>query len=136
MVTVTYPEQLSETCRMRLALLTQYAQDRNIPIIGVTSAPLTDSTLKVGILRIPLYNMDGTTLKSLIRTHQGVIALKDGVLLAKWDCRDIPDFTRSSSILSYVTAQTARTHAVWFIGVCAAVLVLLYIGYFVYRRCE
>lgn len=136
MVTVTDPEQLSETCRMRLALLTQYAQDRNIPIIGVTSAPLTDSTLKVGILRIPLYNMDGTTLKSLIRTHQGVIALKDGVILAKWDCRDIPDFTRNSSILSYVTAQAARTHAVWFIGVCAAVLVLLYIGYFVYQRCE
>ncbi len=136
LVTVTDPQQVPETCRMRLALTAKYAQDRGIPIIGVTSAPLTDSTLKVGLQHIPLYNMDGTTLKSLIRARQGLIAIKDGVILSKWNCRDIPDFTHSDSILSYVVAQSSRMNVRWLIGVCGAALILLYIGYFLYRRHE
>lgn len=86
---------------------------------------------------IPLYNIDGTTLKSLIRAHQGLVVIKEGTILAKWNCRDIPDLNGENaeqSILSLVAAHAVQVNISWLLGVCGVVLVLLYAVYFIHRR--
>jgi uncharacterized membrane protein YphA (DoxX/SURF4 family) len=41
----------------------------------------------------PFYNVDETALKSMVRSNPGLLLLKDGVVLAKWHWRDIPEYT-------------------------------------------
>lgn len=40
----------------------------------------------------PVYNIDPTTLKTMIRARTGLVLLKEGIVLGKWNCRDIPRF--------------------------------------------
>jgi len=37
----------------------------------------------------PLYNMDGTTLKTMIRSNPGVILLKKGTIMGKWNAKQL-----------------------------------------------
>lgn len=39
----------------------------------------------------PFAEMDDTTLKTMIRANPGLILLKDGVVINKWSCNDLPD---------------------------------------------
>lgn len=137
LVTVTDPAELSGSCRDKLADAADYALARGVLMIGVTPVALADSVLSLGARHIPLYNIDGTTLKSLIRAHQGLVVIKEGTILAKWNCRDIPDLNGENaeqSILSLVAAHAVQVNISWLLGVCGVVLVLLYAVYFIHRR--
>ena len=136
-MTLTDPAELSGSCRDKLADAADYALARGVLMIGVTPIALADSVLSLGARHIPLYNIDGTTLKSLIRAHQGLVVIKEGTILAKWNCRDIPDLNGENaeqSILSLVAAHAVQVNISWLLGVCGVVLVLLYAVYFIHRR--
>lgn len=38
---------------------------------------------------VPCYNIDGSTLKTMLRAHTGIVVLDDGVIADKRNCRDI-----------------------------------------------
>jgi uncharacterized membrane protein YphA (DoxX/SURF4 family) len=42
----------------------------------------------------PFHNVDETALKTMIRSNPGLLLLKDGVVLAKWGWRDIPEYSK------------------------------------------
>lgn len=42
--------------------------------------------------KFDFYAVDGTALKSVVRSNPGLILLKDGVVVDKWAWRDIPDY--------------------------------------------
>lgn len=61
----------------------QHAQD----VVVVTS----DDTNRVSsIIGVPCYAMDAMTLRSLIRSKVGVVVVRDGIIVDKWDIRDFP----------------------------------------------
>lgn len=63
-----------------------YAHKNKYNIIGLTSStePLP--------LDMDCYNIDATTLKTMIRASDGLMLLNDGVVVAKWNAMDLPDF--------------------------------------------
>lgn len=48
-------------------------------------------------IEFDFFYADDIVLKTMIRSNPGLILLKDGVILAKWHCNDIPDFYKIKS---------------------------------------
>lgn len=63
----------------------------NVEIVFLSaSMEAASSFLKKNELDIPNYAMDGTTLKTIVRSNPGLVLLKDGVIKAKWHHNDTP----------------------------------------------
>lgn len=137
-VTMTTLESIDRKCAKRLSGALDYAVSQGIDIIGVTTAPLfTGRSFPVGGHMVPMYNIDATTLKSLIRAEAGIVVLKEGTILAKWSCRGIPDLsgeTDSGNVLAVLTSMSDRVRLEWLIGVLAGVFLLIYVVYSASRR--
>ena len=111
----------------------QPAVKYNYPVVCVTASALPeDGKITFGDSRIPVYNMDGTTLKMLIRARAGLVLLKEGTILGKWNCRDIPNFERDydgRTPLETVTERRDRNNRIWPLGLLAAALAFIYVAY-------
>lgn len=70
-----------------------YSVDQNYPFICLTSSLESDIeewSDKTGA-EYPFYHADDITLKTIIRSNPGLLLLKDGVIINKWDHYSIPD---------------------------------------------
>jgi len=71
------------------------ARDAGIPFICITSAlpeEIRAFRLKHGTA-FEYYNADDIVIKTMVRSNPGLILLKDGVVIAKYNSRDIPPFS-------------------------------------------
>lgn len=139
LVTLTSTEdELSPRCRERLAGAVRYALRGGYHVVCATTSPLPeDGRIDLGGERIPLYNIDGTTLKTLIRARAGLVLLREGTILGKWNCRDIPHFEpdyAGRTAAEVVAERGAQSETQWLLGVLAASMTLIYIAYTAYRR--
>lgn len=138
LVTMTQLNSWENRCSERMESLVQYASAHSVPVIGVTAASLPEGGMfEVVDRHIPIYNMDGTTLKSLIRAHAGVVLIQDGTILAKWNCADLPHFDgkeKERGVLSWVVHQAEATRLGWLLGVMASLFVLIYASYFIHLK--
>ena len=85
---------------------------------------------------VPVYNIDATTLKSMLRAHQGLIILNKGTVSAKMNLRQTPDFEALGvgSGLEYVlTKYRTNNEMAW--GVIYA-LILIALAFCGRRRCN
>lgn len=128
---------LGEACRERYADLLAYSREQSIPVYAATSVSLPEErSLVLGGEQVPLFNIDGTMLKTLIRAHRGLVLFQDGTLLAKWNCRDIPRFSEryaGRGVLSLLAEAPVQARLSWLLGVIGAVLLLTYAVYFIHR---
>ncbi|HJB84809.1 MAG TPA: DoxX protein [Candidatus Alistipes merdigallinarum] len=139
LITLTDTEEpLPDACRKRLEEVASYAAKNEYSIVCATPSTLpADGRIAFGAARIPAYNIDGTTLKTLIRAKNGLVLLHEGTILNKWNCRDIPDFEGKYSNLSpleVVIEQNDRCRKSWVLGVLIAGVLLAGGGYSVYRK--
>lgn len=139
LITLTDTEEpLPDACRKRLEEVASYAAKNEYSIVCATPSTLpADGRIAFGAARIPAYNIDGTTLKTLIRAKNGLVLLHEGTILNKWNCRDIPDFEGKYSNLSpleVVIEQNNRCRKSWVLGVLIAGVLLAGGGYSVYRK--
>lgn len=137
-ITVTDPALLSGVCSGRLAKVAEYAQANDYPVIAVTSALLApDDRLKLsGGVSVPLYNIDALTLKTMIRTRAGLVVFKEGVILGKWTCHNLPRFEPGTNpvALSLLTERTAARRERGVVAILMVSLALAGAAWFGYRR--
>lgn len=131
-------QPLEPPCRQRLEDVVRYATQHRCRVVCVTSSPLPESGVySLGDVQIPVYNMDGTTLKMLIRAHNGLVLLKEGTILGKWNCRDIPRFGteyRDRTPLEAVIELQDRSYRNGLLGILVISLSLIYVAYTSHKR--
>ena len=137
LITLSDLSPMDEKCQQRYADLLAYAHEQAIPVYAATAVTLPeDKVWHLGTEQVPLFNIDGTMLKSLIRAHRGLVLFQDGTLLAKWNCRDIPRFSEQYAgrgVLSMLAEAPVQARQSWLLGVMIGVLAVLYVIWWRYR---
>lgn len=87
-------EELSRRCEARMAGVVAHAVRTGGQVVCLTPQPLYGATTHdFGSGEVRCYNIDATTLKTMLRANNGMVVLDDGVIRAKANCRDIPTYT-------------------------------------------
>ena len=90
MLCVTSFEALSPRCAQRMARLVERAAMRGETIVCLTPEPLYNGSWHdFGSGPVRCYNIDASTMKTLLRADNGLVVLDDGTISAKRNCRDI-----------------------------------------------
>lgn len=91
MLCVTSFADLSPSCEERFGRLIERAAEEGARVVCLTPEPLREVTFRrfAGSGEVRCYNIDASTLKTLLRAEAGVVTLDGGVIAAKRNCRDI-----------------------------------------------
>lgn len=118
----------------RIKSAAQFARQNGIRTACLTTSPLEQCGRLQSLtgMEIPCYNIDATTLKTLIRAHKGLVILNRGTIIAKMNLRDVPDFGKagSNSALGYVFTADRQQNETGFVTIWSIlILVVLVIRY-------
>ncbi len=111
----------------KLKQLSVYALSHNIPFIGLTATPLEQSSNFVATNQLPFefFNTDEIQLKTIVRSNPGLLLLKKGTILGKWNFNDFPKINNiKGDLTAYVLTQQQQTTNRLFYIVFAALFVL------------
>ncbi len=90
MLCVTRFDRLSRRCARRMELLAAAAAEQRAEVVCLTPDPLHDRMWHMfGGQRVRCYNIDASTMKTMLRARNGLVVLDDGTISAKMNCRDI-----------------------------------------------
>lgn len=84
-------DMIEPRCAERFGKIAERAAQEGAKAILVTSSPIgAEETMTFGSgVSIPVYNMDATTMMTMLRAKTGIVVLDGGVISAKKNCRDI-----------------------------------------------
>lgn len=124
-------EEIGEKEGKKMGNIARFAKEKGIRTICLTTSSLSQEQLlhrKAGI-SIPCYNIDATTLKTLIRAHYGLIILEKGIIISKKNIRQAPDFEQAGvdSGLEFVIKKEYRNEQI-FIFVYILFIFVLFIA--------
>lgn len=81
---------LRPRCERKLAIAVAQARERGYRVMCITADPvMAHPYVTLQNDHVPCYNMDGTTIKTILRARTGVVVLRGGVILDKVNCRDM-----------------------------------------------
>lgn len=85
----------------KIATLEKYAQENNIRMYAFTSTVFeeSDKFKAKHNLSFPFYEADETLIKTVIRANPGVLLLKNGKILGKWQHNHIPELAKLSEFV-------------------------------------
>lgn len=90
MLCVTSFDRLSKRCIQRMAGLVARANEEGAQVVCLTPYPLVGETwYDFGTGEVHCYNIDASTMKTMLRARNGLVVLDDGTITAKMNCRDI-----------------------------------------------
>lgn len=90
MLCVTSFDRLPERCIRRMAALVARAAEERAQVVCLTPYPLDGETwYDFGTGEVHCYNIDASTMRTMLRARNGVVVLDDGTITAKMNCRDI-----------------------------------------------
>lgn len=91
LVCVTTFDRVGRKCSERLRLLIGRAEEEQAQVVCITPQALQPGQTCSfgGGIEVPCYNIDASTMKTMLRAMTGVVVLEDGVIVDKRNCRDI-----------------------------------------------
>ena len=90
MFCVTSFDRLPRGCAKRFARMTERAREEGARAVCITPQPLDGVFVRdFGGGEVSCYNIDASTMKTLLRARNGMVVFDDGVIRAKMNCRDI-----------------------------------------------
>lgn len=90
MLCVTSFDALPRGCARRMARLVERAAAEGAHVVCLTPQPLYDESWHdFGTGRVRCYNIDASTMKTMLRARNGLVVLDDGTISDKRNCRDI-----------------------------------------------
>ncbi len=89
MLAITNLGKISSNCLIRLEEYLNKSQSSGEHSIIITSQELNQSHYMIGNHNVECYNIDPTTLKTIMRSSVGVVELESGVIGAKRSCIDL-----------------------------------------------
>lgn len=91
LICVTRFDRIGRRCEDRLERLVERALQEGAHVVCITPEPLQGNAIHSfgKSTPVPCYNIDGSTLKTMLRAHTGIVVLDDGVIADKRNCRDI-----------------------------------------------
>lgn len=91
LICITSFDRLPRRCRRRIGNLIRRAEEEGALAVCITPQPL-EGNISHSFDRspaIPCYNIDASTMKTMLRAENGLIVLDDGTIAAKMNCLDI-----------------------------------------------
>ncbi len=90
MLCVTEWSALPEACAARMNRLVERAIAVGDAVVCLTPEPLYGvQELPFGQVMVACYNLDASTMKTMLRARNGLVLLEDGVIRGKYNCVDI-----------------------------------------------
>ena len=91
MLCVTDSEGLDAPCERRFRGVVERAAAEGALAVCLTPERLRGVTYRsfAGSAAVRCYNIDATTLKTMLRAFNGMVVLDDGTIVEKRNCRDI-----------------------------------------------
>lgn len=87
---VTQFDRVPRRCVRRMERLAARAAEEGAAVICLTPDPLRGEQWHLfGRQRVRCYNIDASTMKTMLRARNGLVVLDDGTISAKMNCRDI-----------------------------------------------
>lgn len=114
----------------------EYAQKHDIPVYCMTSSDETELLTAKGRLssNIAVSSGDGIVLKTIVRSHPGLLILKDGTVIAKWTKRSMPDKGQYNLPVEELVAGTPTTPDIAKLLIFIITLCLPLIGLKIYEH--
>ena len=92
---VTSFDRLRGGCLRRMTALVAAARAEGAEVVCLTPDPLYGTTEhRFGDRSVTCYNIDASTMKTMLRARNGLVVLDDGVITDKRNCRDIRPLKR------------------------------------------
>ena len=93
----------------------EYAKENGYAFYGLTAS--TDKAVKhwrdITGAEYPFYTMDGTTLKTIIRSNPGLVLLYKGTIINKWSHNDLPKQAELNAPLSLIEVGREPENETW-----------------------
>jgi len=90
MLCVTSFDRLSRRCARRMARIVERAREEGAGVVCLTPQPLYGArSYDFGTGGVRCYNIDASTMLTMLRARNGLVVLDDGTIAAKMNCRDI-----------------------------------------------
>ena len=90
MLCVTDLDRLPRGCARRMARLVERARKEGAGVVCLTPDPLYGEMWHdFGTGEVRCYNIDASTMRTMLRAENGLVVLDDGTITAKRNCRDI-----------------------------------------------
>ncbi len=93
LILIAYDLDKADTSAMdRIVDLATWAENNSFSFIGLTATPFDISDEWIARYGLPMefFTCDEITLKTIIRSNPGLMAVEDGTIVGKWHYNDIP----------------------------------------------
>lgn len=111
-----------------------FSTQNNVRFMFLSGSSGTVNNEFLSTIGVPFqaYHTDETVLKSMVRSNPGLMLLKDGVILKKWNNRDMPSVANLTQlmtqdpqkIINAHASNTARTNVI--LGIITALLFMVF----------